>query len=96
MTDQGVTETENTQAWRAQVRYHQDRAAQEQVLARRSRSDAARTAHSVLREHHLQLAASAELVATMRDAEPPQSSALQHTGWLMRESYGEKTRNDQS
>ena len=29
----------------------------------------------------------AEQVAEMPNAEPPQSSALQHTGWLMRESY---------
>lgn len=87
MTDQGLPETACTQAWRAQVRYHQDRAEQEQGLARRSRSVAARTAHTVLRDHHLQLAASAEQVAEMPNAQPPQSSALQHTGWLMRESY---------
>lgn len=87
MTDQGLPETECVQAWRAQVRYHQDRAEQEQGLARRSQSDAARKAHSLLREHHLLLAASAEQVAAMSDAAPPQSSALQHTGWLMRESY---------
>lgn len=87
MTDHGLPETECTQAWRAQVRYHQDRAQQEQGLARRSQSEAARKAHSLLREHHLLLAASAEQVAAMPDAAPPQSSALQHTGWLMRESY---------
>ena len=72
MTDHGLPETECTLAWRAQVQYHQNRAA-----------------HRVLSEHHLKLAASADLVATMPDAEPPQSSALQHTGWLMRESYRE-------
>lgn len=81
----------STQAWRAQVQYHQDRAAQEKVLARRSRSEAARAAHILLSQNHLQLAASAELVADMPDAELPQSSSLQHTGWLMRESYRDIT-----
>ncbi|MES2421791.1 MAG: hypothetical protein V4595_10910 [Pseudomonadota bacterium] len=89
MTDQGLPETESARAWRAQVDYHRDRAAQEQRLARRAQSETARSAHHALSEHHLQLAASAELVADMADAEPPQSSALQHTGWLMRESYGD-------
>lgn len=89
MTDHGLPETECTLAWRAQVHYHQNRAAQERELARRSPSETARAAHRVLSDHHLKLAASADLVATMPDAEPPQSSALQHTGWLMRDSYGE-------
>ncbi len=77
-------------AWRAQAAYHQDRAAQENTLASRSRSDAGRSAHLILRDRHLQLAATAERVATMPDAELPQSSSLQHTGWLIRESYGER------
>ena len=83
--------TANAEAWRAQVQYHQDRAEQEKALARRSQSDAGRAAHLLLSENHLQLAASAELVADMPDAEPPQSSSLQHTSWLMRESYGDAT-----
>ena len=79
--------TANLHAWRAQIAYHQKRAAQEKTLARRSRSDAGRDAHLMLRERHLQLAASALLVAEMPDAEMPQSSSLQHTGWLMRTSF---------
>ena len=89
MTDQGLSETESTRAWRAQVDYHRDRAAQEQQLARRSQSETARTAHTLLSEHHLQLAESAELVASMADAEPPQSSSLEQTGDLIRRSYGD-------
>ena len=50
-----------------------------------------RAAHRLLGEHHLQLAASAALVADMPDAEMPQSLSLQHTGWLMRKSYGDVT-----
>ena len=53
------------------------------------RSDAAYTAHRVLSERHLQLAATAELVADMPDAEPPQSSSLEQTGDLIRRSYGD-------
>ncbi|MGA1798024.1 hypothetical protein VH567_04500 [Sphingomonas sp. 4RDLI-65] len=85
----GAATDASTQAWRAQVAYHQDRAKQEKVLARRSRSEAGRAAHLVLSERHQQLAASAELVTDMPDAELPQSSSLHHTGWLMRESYGD-------
>lgn len=88
MTDPSLAETKCAQAWHAQVQYHEERAAQEQGLARRSRSETARTAHRVLSERHLQLAASAELAAGMAGAESPQSSSLQHTGWLMRKSYG--------
>ncbi|HXH16569.1 MAG TPA: hypothetical protein VNJ10_10620 [Sphingomonas sp.] len=87
MSDDGLPQSETTQAWREQVAYHRSRAEQEQGLARRSRSEAGRKAHLLLRDNHLQLAASAETVTDMADAEPPQSSTLHHTGWLMRKSY---------
>lgn len=83
------TQTENTQAWQAQVAYHRDRAAQEQRLASRSRTDAGRAAHQALSDRHLQLAASAELVTDMPDAELPRSTSLHDTGRLIRESYSE-------
>ncbi|MES3151424.1 hypothetical protein [Sphingomonas faeni] len=93
MIDESVSadlraQSANVRAWRAQIAYHQKRAAQEKALARRSRSDASRKAHLVLHERHLQLAASATLVAGMPDATMPQCSALERTGWLMRQSYG--------
>lgn len=81
--------TASTQAWIEQVAYHRERAVQEKALAGRSRSAAGRSAHLALSEHHEQLAASAALVVGMADPASPQSSSLQHTGWLMRESYGE-------
>ena len=89
--DNELPSARNAQAWQARVLYHQDRAAQETALARRSRTEAGRAAHRLLGEHHLQLAASAALVADMPDAEMPQSLSLQHTGWLMRKSYGDVT-----
>ena len=87
MTDQGLSETMSARAWDAQVQYHQERAAQEQSLARASRSETARAAHRMLGEQHRQRAESAQLAAGMSGAELPQSSSLQHTGWLMRNSY---------
>lgn len=79
----------STQAWIEQIAYHRERAVQEKTLAGRARSAAAKSAHLTLSERHVQLAASAELVVGMADPASPQSSSLQHTGWLMRESYGE-------
>ncbi len=96
MTNDDPPTDASTQAWRAQVAYHQERAAQEKTLARRSRSDAGRAAHLLLSERHVQLAESAELVVRMPDAELPQSSSLHHTGWLMRESYGDVIQEGQA
>ena len=79
----------NVAAWRAQVMYHEDRAAQELVLAVSARTEAAYAAHLALSERHLHLAATAELVADMPDAEAPHSSSLEQTGVLIRRSYGE-------
>jgi hypothetical protein len=78
----------NAAAWRDRVAYHEERAAQERVLAVSARSDAAYAAHLALSERHLHLAATAELVADMPDAEAPQSSSLEQTGELIRRSYG--------
>ncbi len=91
MTDHPSDTSASTQAWIEQAAYHRDRAMQERSLAARSPSDAARSAHLMLSERHLQLAASAELVVGMADPASPQSSSLHHTGALMRESYGEPT-----
>lgn len=79
----------NAAAWRAQVSYHEGRAAQERVLAVSARTEAAYAAHLALSERHLHLAATAELVADMPDAEAPQSSSLEQTGELIRRSYGD-------
>ena len=87
MTDDQATTS--TQAWQAQVAYHRDRAAQEQRLAGRSRTAAGRAAHQTLSDRHLQLAASAELVTDMPDAELPRSTSLHDTGRLIRESYSQ-------
>jgi hypothetical protein len=89
MTDDIAQTDTNAAAWRDRATYHEDRAAQERVLAVSARSDAAYTAHRILSERHLQLAATAELVADMPDAEPPLSSSLEQTGDLIRRSYGD-------
>ncbi|MDQ0837822.1 hypothetical protein [Sphingomonas faeni] len=89
MTDDSEQTDTNAAAWRDRAAYHEDRAAQERVLAVSARSDAAYIAHRVLGERHLQLAATAGLVAGMPDAEPSQSSSLEQTGELIRKSYGD-------
>jgi hypothetical protein len=89
MTDDSEQTDTNAAAWRDRAAYHEDRAAQERVLAVSARSDAAYIAHRVLGERHLQLAATAGLVAGMPDTEPPQSSSLEQTGELIRKSYGD-------
>ncbi|WP_380781352.1 hypothetical protein [Sphingomonas sp. R86520] len=89
MSDETPAEGANVRAWRLQVSYHHKRAAQEDKLAESSQTETGRAAHLALSERHLHLAASAERVVAMPDAERPQSSSLQHTGWLMRESFGD-------
>ena len=81
--------TANTQAWQAQAAYHQGRAEQEKRLAGGARSETARTAHLLLSDRHRELAASAERVSEMPDAERPHSSTLEQTATIMRESYGD-------
>ncbi len=78
----------NAAAWRDRVAYHEERAAQERLLAVSARTEAAHAAHRALSERHLHLAATAELVADMPDAEAPQSSSFEQTGELIRRSYG--------
>lgn len=84
--DQAMT---NTQAWEAQMAYHEGRAEQEQRLASDAQTEAARTAHLLLSARHRELAASAERVTDMPDAELPGSSTLRQAGTIMRESYGD-------
>ena len=84
--DQAMT---NTQAWQAQVAYHQGRAEQEARLADGAQTEAARDAHLLLSGRHRELAASAERVTDMPDAERPNISTLEQTGAIIRESYGD-------
>ena len=79
----------NTQAWQAQVAYHEGRAEQERHLADSAQTEAARTAHLLLSDRHRELAASAERVTDMTNAELPGSSTLRQTGAIVSESYGD-------
>lgn len=87
MTSERSDPPTTTEAWQDRVAYHRDRAVQEKLLAQRSKTEAARAAHLLLADRHLQMMASAEFVVAMADPEMPQSSSLQVTGWLMRQSY---------
>jgi hypothetical protein len=88
MSDDASTGSATAQAWRSQVSYHEQRAAQEEKLASSSRSEAARAAHRALHARHLHLAASAGTVVDMPDAKRPHDATSRHTGWL-RESFGD-------
>ncbi len=87
MTSERSDPPTTTEARQDRVAYHRDRAVQEKLLAQRSKTEAARAAHLLLADQHLQMMASAEFVVAMTDPEMPQSSSLQVTGWLMRQSY---------
>lgn len=76
-----------SQAWVDQVAYHLARAAQEKSLADRSASPAGRAAHLVLHEHHLTLAATAQMVTAMDDPDSPRSPSLYQTGAIIRDSF---------
>jgi len=76
-----------SQAWADQVAYHLARAAQEKSLADQTASPAGRTAHLVLHEHHLTLAATAQMVTAMDDPDSPRSPSLHQTGAIIRDSF---------
>lgn len=77
------------EAWQQRADYHRNRAAQEQLLAARSKTEAGLAAHRLLGDRHLQMMTSAEHVMAMTDPEMPQNSSLHMTGWLMRQCYSD-------